>query len=278
MKFLRGLLLGVLGFSITAQAQENFDCLSLDEIKTSLAEFQLAMAPVIQSVAVPVSFVFQDIDFPIGGYAEFTDPAKVAIHVVGHQCKDVLTRDAYKLLLCHELGHAAGGAPFMVFAGEPKPANSSAEGQADFFATSSCLPTLFANDDNTPFLKEEIHHPELASICTDPDDNKRGLCMRIVVASLRFTQFVHDPHDMSGSMPPRSPGPAPLLSAKSKDITSSTLTRLYPETQCRLDTMIAGAQCQALQTESSYTANPQSPVSCAKTAAEAPRPACWFKN
>lgn len=51
-----------------------------------------------------------------------------------------MTLDAYAAIVCHELGHIIGGAPFQtIYAAEW----SSSEGQADFFAASVCLPRYF---------------------------------------------------------------------------------------------------------------------------------------
>lgn len=51
-----------------------------------------------------------------------------------------MTMDAYAALVCHELGHIIGGAPYQTIQGAEW---SSSEGQADFFAASVCLPKYF---------------------------------------------------------------------------------------------------------------------------------------
>ncbi len=61
----------------------------------------------------------------------------------GFPRKYKLTSDAYAITICHEIGH--------LLAGEPKvfPTKKySAEAQADYFATSKCLPRVFNNDKN----------------------------------------------------------------------------------------------------------------------------------
>ena len=50
------------------------------------------------------------------------------------------TLDAYAALVCHEMGHLIGGEPFQSIPGAEW---ASAEGQADFFAASTCLPRFF---------------------------------------------------------------------------------------------------------------------------------------
>jgi hypothetical protein len=53
-----------------------------------------------------------------------------------------MTKDAYAAVICHELGHVLGGAPYQTIHGAEW---VSAEGQADFFAASVCLPRYFKN-------------------------------------------------------------------------------------------------------------------------------------
>lgn len=51
-----------------------------------------------------------------------------------------MSRDAFAALVCHELGHILGGAPYQQMSGS---AWASLEGQSDFFAASVCLPRYF---------------------------------------------------------------------------------------------------------------------------------------
>lgn len=53
---------------------------------------------------------------------------------------DGMTKEAYATVICHELGHIIGGAPYSKMKGYEW---SSIEGQADFFAASVCLPRYF---------------------------------------------------------------------------------------------------------------------------------------
>lgn len=53
---------------------------------------------------------------------------------------DGFSKEAYATIICHELGHIIGGAPYQDFAGTEW---SSREGQADYFAASQCLPRYY---------------------------------------------------------------------------------------------------------------------------------------
>ncbi|MGE3610238.1 MAG: hypothetical protein AB7I27_11665 [Bacteriovoracaceae bacterium] len=52
-----------------------------------------------------------------------------------------MTPDAYAAIVCHELGHILGGAPFQDI---PDFEWASVEGQADYFSASVCLPRYFS--------------------------------------------------------------------------------------------------------------------------------------
>jgi hypothetical protein len=64
------------------------------------------------------------------------------------------SKDAYAAVICHELGHIIGGAPFQTFEGAEW---SSSEGQSDFFAANVCLKKYFkALGFNDEVVKQKI--------------------------------------------------------------------------------------------------------------------------
>jgi hypothetical protein len=52
-----------------------------------------------------------------------------------------MTVDAYAAVICHELGHILGGAPYQTI---PLSDWASSEGQSDYFASTVCLPRYYA--------------------------------------------------------------------------------------------------------------------------------------
>lgn len=54
-----------------------------------------------------------------------------------------MTLDAYAAIICHEIGHIIGGEPKQTI---PIADWASAEGQADFFSASTCLPKYFKSE------------------------------------------------------------------------------------------------------------------------------------
>ena len=107
-----------------------------------------------------------------------------------------MNRDGLELILCHELGHHLAGPPI-----KKKSTWASAEGQADYFATNSCLKELWKGD-----YRE-----------------------RSITASLNVVKMIAE---VSGDKLPDIRTPDPL---------KVEVTELdYPSLQCRLDTFVAG--------------------------------------
>lgn len=138
-----------------------------------------------------------------------------------------MTQDAFALVVCHELGHLFGGEPtisgFYEF---------SVEGQADYYATQTCLPQVLALL-NSPSLDEKEVPETMAAICStaslvQPSNGK--LCPRLLLASENLARVFA--YHRGGAWP----------TGGHWDTTEVSKTlKSYPETvQCRLDTFWSG--------------------------------------
>lgn len=110
------------------------------------------------------------------------------------------TEDSFALALCHELGHLYGGTPY-----QDEHNRLSAEGQADYWATSVCWPK--------------------AAIFFSP----LNIEARGIQAALIFTSFFAANRHL----------PAPTLNTPDLTIQDRVLYE-HPTPQCRLDTYLAG--------------------------------------
>lgn len=172
----------------------------------------------------------------------------------------IITRDAFALIVCHEIGHH--------LAGPPQQSGFSAEGQADYFAASECLRRLLPL---MPDYAATAMHPvprRLDHQCSTAfqDDDEAYLCLRIAVAGEVLSRYLarrggwHDPDF-------RTPDP-----------TVATKTRFAPATpQCRLDTYRAAALCNP---DANLDAAPRTRWLCGHPVPhpEAVRPACWYRG
>lgn len=129
------------------------------------------------------------------------------------------TEDSLALVVCHEIGHLLGGAPF--YSGTA----ASAEGQADFWATSICFKKY------TEVFKKNTDSADLTinSLCSDsPDTNN---CHRNLQASLDLAKVLARD---SNKEPSYSINLAKVLKATKED---------HPDPQCRLETYKRGYFC-----------------------------------
>ncbi len=149
-----------------------------------------------------------------------------------------VTADGFALVLCHELGHAYAGAPYIQASSK-----MSAEGMADFYGNSACMDNVLAlrlgdsTSTVTPYIQKKCS--EKAQVGSEDFTT----CARELAAGQSLGNL------LAVLMKEKLP------SFETPDQTVVTKTELsYPKTvQCRLDTYHAGALDLA-------------------------RPACWFKN
>lgn len=160
------------------------------------------------------------------------------------------------LVLCHELGHYLGGAP-KAFRGRSSLRSwSSAEGQADYFATNKCMIKLY---DQGHFSKS---YQSQNSGCQDNFCHlitKSGLDLGNVFASLK-------------------PGwKKPAIDRKAKIKVRRTVYG-HPNPQCRFETFMAGEKCRD-QFYKDFDDEDFKIGACFSTyRPNGARPDCWFSE
>lgn len=159
---------------------------------------------------------------------------KVTAGMAGHR---YLTNDGLALILCHEIGHFLGGDPKKLRGNSGKRSWSSAEGQADFYATSDCLSKiLFSNKAlNTDDEVSQDVMNQVREIC------KTSICERLALASYSVAKVYADVKRYRYELS--------LVKPSYYEVYRTNLA--HPDPQCRLDTLVAGINSN-------------------------PRPACWF--
>ncbi|OUR93713.1 hypothetical protein A9Q84_19825 [Halobacteriovorax marinus] len=131
---------------------------------------------------------------------------------------DGMTLDGLALTACHEIGHGIGGLPLKVN-------GKTMEGQADYYATQTCLPILFKYLKQADELSTD---PYIEYFCKSHTDY--SYCQRAMTAlesEIFFFSYLGD----ETSFEERSTEVVTELN------TSETY---YPSAQCRLDTSMNG--------------------------------------
>lgn len=172
----------------------------------------------------------------------------------------LMTRDAFLLLICHEVGHHLGGAPKIFRGNSGLRGWSSAEGQADYFATSKCLPLFFKSQMESKSFDIDLDsdaYKVALSYCRD------NTCARVALAGLSASKVFSSL--VIGT-------PEPKLTGNDKTIVSKTYYN-HPNPQCRLDTYRSGANCES---EIPFDSIDAKIGACVKD--EEARPTCWFQE
>lgn len=173
-----------------------------------------------------------------------------------------MTRDGLYLVLCHELGHYFGGAPKSFRGNTTRRSWSSAEGQADYFASNKCLPLLI-NELNDGYDYSFVRSNNEKEEC------QTGVCSRIRLAGLSVANVFASLKNSA----------KPELDKKDTSVVYNT-NYGHPSPQCRLDTFLAGAVCG--QTEFDEVDNSDPKIgSCVRGSKldllnKGARPLCWF--
>lgn len=160
-----------------------------------------------------------------------------------------MTRRAFALTVCHEIGHIIGGAPHHKIKDFQK---LSAEGQSDFFASARCFKKYIEE------FGDELEVTALSPLALDQcraqfqDTIQQELCYSTAKAG----------QDLTAVLSYLSPNTLASFETPSSDIVAETLFDSYPSVQCRMDTFLVGA-LQAYP----FTGN-ESLV----------KPACWFRK
>lgn len=183
------------------------------------------------------------------------------ISITGGIARDpAITRDAFALITCHEIGHH--------LAGPPQRWGFSAEGQADYFAASECLRRLLPllPDHAATAMQPIPRRLEIECDSAFDTNDEAYLCLRIIMAGEALSNYFAT---RIGSHPPEIGSRSPH--------TVATTRFLSADPQCRLDTYRAAALCNH---RANHQLAPHLRWLCTDAARQraALRPSCWYRG
>lgn len=127
-----------------------------------------------------------------------------------------ISPESFALVLCHELGHAYGGTPYI------SPWQKlSAEGQADFYGAKECLKDVIAKLD----LTDEITYTDFMEDICDYETT----CIRGLIGGKGLGKLLAI----------ITKKPIPHYQTPDQSVVSETILS-YPSIQCRLDSYLQG--------------------------------------
>ena len=183
---------------------------------------------------------------------------------------DTITKDAFALVACHELGHHLGGAPKK--ASWWGTAWASNEGQSDFYGNSKCLRNFMKEDNNVQIVAEMEIDDFAKEKCNNifTNENDVAMCMRGAMAGLSLGNLFRALRRLDTPLKFTTPDPARV----------TTTNHNHPAPQCRLDTYFAGSICDKEFTDDVSNSDPNVGF-CNRVdgydVQNGARPLCWFK-
>lgn len=161
--------------------------------------------------------------------------------------REEVTKDGFKLVICHEIAHQMGGYPMDSWA--------AYEGQADYVATHVCGKKVFRQAALDDDLVMAI--PRKCLVFNTLIDQK--VCMKNLAAG----------QSLGNLLAALRKSPLPSYETPDTSVVTST-QQAHPAAQCRLDSYLAGTVCTK---EWDDTLIPENANAVCPT-----RPKCWFKD
>lgn len=184
-----------------------------------------------------------------------------------------MSSDGYAMVLCHEVGHHLGGYPKSGLSTWKNNLTShwaSNEGQSDYFSALKCFRSLIIDDPNNHFFA--TCSTGITGQCCHKSDNEAAVCTRTVNAGLILANVLHS---LAGPNEPFKLNPDTPDRTRVKRTFDG-----HPNSQCRMDTYIAGAICDAPLSIPFSDMEPTQGACATESGHEllGTRPLCWYKS
>jgi len=233
-----------------------------------LDQIQAFYAPVIQAKGGTLRINRLWTDDTVNASAERSGSTWVLNMYGGLARHEIMTKDGFTMVACHETGHHLGGAP----KGESwfGPSWASNEGEADYFASLRCMRNIFNDADNARFVQDNTIDPVAKQKCEElyTTQAEENLCMREAMAGMVGALMFKALH--KESVTPRFDTPDTHVVSQMDDD--------HPATQCRLDTYYQGSLCVHNRSTELSDSDPNvGTCTAANGQHDGLRPLCWFK-
>lgn len=195
---------------------------------------------------------------------------KVILNMYGGLARhNLITRDGFAIVMCHELGHHLGGAPKI---GGFFNKWASNEGQSDYWGSMKCFRKYMELDNNQEIVATMTIPESITNKCLDSFANAEdhAMCIRGSMAGISLASLLGGLQTVDSS----------VISVDTPDQSTVKKTNdRHPAAQCRLDTYYAGSLCIADHYTDTDDKDANKNV-CSRKAGDITgiRPLCWYKN
>ncbi len=190
---------------------------------------------------------------------------KVIVNMYGGLARhDLVTKDGFAIVLCHELGHHLGGAPKI-----SRSRWASNEGQSDYFANLKCFRKVYGSEDNIAFIQNIDVDATVVAKCDSiyANESDAALCKRSAMAAKSTADLLATLRRSD----------LPKFDTPDSKVVSRTNDR-HPAAQCRLDTYFAASLCDKdMNTDVSNSDANVGTCNRKDGDTDGLRSKCWFK-
>lgn len=234
-----------------------------------IEEISAIYKPIIEAKGNPFRVERRWSDGKVNASASLDRRGRFVVTMYGGLARhELITRDGFATVLCHEIGHKLGGAPRRTeWYGSRTWASN--EGQSDYFAILKCFKRVYGTHDNISYIEQLDIHPIVRKKCNSIHDNESeaALCIRSVIAAKSGA-------DLLGTLSKTG-----LTSFDKHDPSVVTRTNhKHPHAQCRLDNYFSAALCDKDFNEDFDRKDPNKGACNRKDGdTQGLRSLCWFK-
>lgn len=225
-----------------------------DEFNWIIEEIFYLYRPVVEGFGASLVIEGDWYDSTVNAYADRRGNVWSVQMFGGMARRPEMNKQAFALIICHELGHHLAGFP--LYSGSW----ASSEGQSDYFSAIACGRKFFST------ISEDVEYLNATAIrkCKETyNGSKRRTCYHTLKGVSGVARLLSNLSGESASFETTSPYRV-----------SRTVTG-HPSAQCRLDTLVSGTLCQKSWVDMVVpTRANQADYNC--TIGDGARPRCWY--
>jgi len=253
---------------ITADAKGLVGGINEEDFNDVIDQASAIYAPIFTEQGVNLIVERKWSDGTVNAYARQSGKNWIVSMFGGLARHETTTKDAFMLVICHEIGHHIGGAPkYTDWYGNPDWASN--EGQSDYFAGLKCARKVFSQENNVALMANQEVPEMVKAHCANEHvaAEAQAICARIAMAGQQVGYLFQDL---------RKESTVPAFETPDTKEVSKTSHR-HPGTQCRLDTYFNSGVCGMDFNVDVDQADYKTGACIATTHELGNRPRCWFK-
>jgi hypothetical protein len=222
----------------------NYSGINQSQFNEAIKEVSDIYAPIAKAMGFTLNIEGDWEDATVNAYTQRDGTEWYVAMFGGLARRAEVTKDGFKLVICHEIAHQMGGYPMRDWA--------AYEGQADYIATHVC--------------GKKVFKPTASLIVTVP---RSCLVWEKVIDQKICAKNLSAGQSLGNLLAVLNGNPMPKYETPDPSVVTSTQSA-HPKAQCRLDSYLAGTLCTKTWDDKVIPADSKSVCDT--------RPKCWYYN